>query len=67
MSDEKIVSLAERRKRDMPVAQTAMVDLSEHVQMLISQMDAQGMNVFMAAIDGWTVKFEKDAKPPTQG
>lgn len=67
MSDEKIVSLDDRRKRDMPVAQTAMVDLSEHVQMLINQMDAQGMNVFMAALDGWTVKFEKDVKPATQG
>lgn len=63
MSDEKIVSLSERRKRDMPVAQTAMVGLSEHVQMLINQMEAQGMNVFMAACNGWTVKFEKDSPP----
>jgi hypothetical protein len=60
MNDEKIVSLTERRKRDMPVAQTAMVDLSDHVQMLVRQMEAQGMNVFVAACDGWTVKFERD-------
>lgn len=67
MKDEKIVSLTERRKRDMPVAQTAMVDLSEHVQMLINQMDAQGMNVFIAACNGWTVRFEKDPTPNVSG
>lgn len=64
MSDEKIVSLTERRKRDMAVAQTGMVDLSEHVQMLINQMDHQGMSVFMAAFNGWTVRFEKDGPTP---
>jgi len=67
MSDEKIVSLAERRKRDMPVACTGMVDLGEHVQMLVNQMEAQGMSIFMAACNGWTVKFERDTKPDTQG
>jgi hypothetical protein len=59
MSDDKIVNLTERRKRDMPVYDGTLVDTSSLLKTLIETLEARGETQLLAACDGWSVMLHK--------
>lgn len=60
MADEKIVSLSERRKQNMPQACTQMADVTEMLKSLLSVMEAQGKDCLCGYVNGWNVKIDRD-------
>lgn len=61
MSDTpKVIDISERRKRDMPQAQTSMCTLSDALKSLLRVMEAQGTDDLKAICDGWQVDIHRD-------
>jgi hypothetical protein len=59
MSDEKIVSLEYRRKRDMPVYPGTIADTASLLKGLIDSLESKGQDQLMASCDGWSVMITK--------
>jgi hypothetical protein len=59
MSDDKIVSLTDRRKRDLPTYDGTLADTSSLLKALIESLEAKGEVQLMAACNDWSVIITK--------
>jgi hypothetical protein len=59
MSEDKIVSLTDRRKRDLPTYDGTLADTSSLLKALIEALEAQGQDQLLAACNGWSVIITK--------
>lgn len=62
MSDDNVIDLGERRKRDMPKVQTGMRDVMDIAMDLINTMEARGERILLAVSGDWTLRLEKPTK-----
>jgi hypothetical protein len=63
MSDEKIVSLTERRKRDMPVYDGTIADTAALLKALLESLEANGQDQLLAGTERWSVIITKTRLP----